>query len=101
LAAVSTAPVAIMVKISDCLHLKVNLTEKIYLYVNSTTQRCPNKIIKTFLVEDFFRLPLVSTAMVVHLELQTSSLIFENLFNSPKGILSGLGEIDSWGKNLK
>ncbi len=32
----------------SALHLKVNLKEKIYLYVNSTTQRCPNKIIKTF-----------------------------------------------------
>ncbi len=27
--------------------------KKIYLYVNSTTQRCPNKIFKTFLIEDF------------------------------------------------
>ncbi len=36
-----------------CLHLKVNLKEKNYLYVNSTTQRCLNKIIKTFLIEDF------------------------------------------------
>jgi hypothetical protein len=40
-----------------------------YLYVNSTTQRCPNKIIKTFLIEDFLYLPQVSTTLVVHLEL--------------------------------
>jgi hypothetical protein len=31
-----------------------NLKEKIYLYVNSTTERCPNKIIKTFLIEKIF-----------------------------------------------
>ncbi len=36
----------IMGTISDCWHLKVNLEEKMYLYVNSTTQRCPNKRIK-------------------------------------------------------
>ena len=29
--------------ISGCRHLKVNLKAKIYIYVNSTTQRCPNK----------------------------------------------------------
>ncbi len=35
----------IMAIISDCRHLKVNLKAKIYIYVNSTTQRCQNKII--------------------------------------------------------
>jgi hypothetical protein len=35
-------------------HLKVNLKAKIYIYVNSTTQRCPNKIIKIFQLEGFF-----------------------------------------------
>jgi hypothetical protein len=29
---------------------KVNLKKKIYLYVNSTTQRCPNKTFRTFLI---------------------------------------------------
>jgi hypothetical protein len=33
------------------------LKAKMYIYVNSTTQRCPNKIIKIFLLEDFFHLP--------------------------------------------
>jgi hypothetical protein len=32
----------------------VNLKAKMHIYVNSTTQRCPNKIIKIFLLEDFF-----------------------------------------------
>jgi hypothetical protein len=47
-------------------HLELNLKAKIYIYGNSSTQRCPNKIIKIFLIEDFFRLPPVSTAPVVH-----------------------------------
>jgi hypothetical protein len=48
--------------IPDCLQLKVNLKKKC-LYVNSTTQRCQNKILKTFLIEDFFHfhLPPVSS----------------------------------------
>ncbi len=35
-------------------YLKVNLKAKIYIYVNSTIQRCSNKIIKIFLIEVFF-----------------------------------------------
>ena len=42
---------------------------KIYIYVNSTTQRCPNKIIKIFQLEVFFHLPPVSLTPVVNLEL--------------------------------
>ncbi len=79
--------------ISDCWPLKVNLKEKIYLYVNSTTQRCPSKISKTFLIEDFFHLPPVSMTPVVHLELGISLPIFENIWNGPKGILRGLGKL--------
>jgi hypothetical protein len=37
------------------------------LYVNFTTKRCPNKVIKIFLLEDFFHLPPVSTTPMVHL----------------------------------
>jgi hypothetical protein len=40
--------------ISGCRYLKVNLKAKMYIYVNSTIQRCPNNIIKIFLIEDFF-----------------------------------------------
>ncbi len=36
--------------ISGCRYLKVNLKAKMYPYVNSTFQRCPNKIIKIFLI---------------------------------------------------
>jgi hypothetical protein len=56
--------------LSNFWHLKVNLKEIIYLYVNSTTQRCPNKIIKTFLIKEFFHLPMVSLTPLVHLELR-------------------------------
>jgi hypothetical protein len=44
--AANLPPVSIMGTISGCSHLKLNLKAKIYIYVNSTTQRCPNKIIK-------------------------------------------------------
>ncbi len=40
--------------ISGCRHLKVNLKTKIYIYVNSTTQRCLNKIIQIFAAWRFF-----------------------------------------------
>ncbi len=43
--------------ISGCKYLKVNLKAKMYIYVNSAIQRCPNKIIKIFLIKDFFHLP--------------------------------------------
>jgi hypothetical protein len=47
-----TAGVALPVAIKG--HLKVNLKEKMYLNVNSTTERCQKKIIKTFLIKVFF-----------------------------------------------
>jgi hypothetical protein len=81
--------------ISGCRCLKVNLKSKIYIYVNTTTQRCPNKIIKTFLLEDFFHLPPVSLTPVVHLEPRISPRIFEKIRNGRKGILRCLGETDS------
>ncbi len=74
---------------SVCRHLKVNLKAKIYIYVNSTTQRCPNKLIKIFLIEDFFHLPPVSLTPVVHLELRISPRIFEKSLIGPNGILRG------------
>ena len=81
--------------ISGCSHLKLNLKAKIYLYGNSTTQRCPNNIIKIFQFEDFCHLPPVSATLVVHLELRISPRIFEKIRNGSIGILRGLGETDS------
>ncbi len=42
-----------METISGCRLLKVNLKAKVYIYVNSTTQMCPNKIIKIFWLKIF------------------------------------------------
>ncbi len=63
--AINLQPVANNGTISDYSHLKWVVS----LYVNSTSQRCPDKIVKTFLIEDFFHLPPVSTTLtpVVHL----------------------------------
>jgi hypothetical protein len=63
----------IMRIISDCYTFQVDLKENIFLYVNSTTQWYPKKIVKTFLIEDFFHLPPVSTTLVVHFELRISA----------------------------
>ncbi len=101
---VSTTPVAncqrsqrwqIMATISGCRYHKVNLKAKMYIYVNSTTQRCPNKIIKIFLLEGFFHLPPVSLTPVANLELRISPRIFEKNRNSPNCIFRGLGETGS------
>ncbi len=74
--------------VSDLLHLKVNLKNKIYLYVTSTTQRWPNKIFKTYLIEDFF---LFVTGVN-----DTGGAPWA--WNDPNGILRGLGETDPWKK---
>jgi hypothetical protein len=72
----ATSQRQILETISDCRHLQVNLKAKIYIYVNSTTPRCPNKIIKNCLIEDFFHLPPVSLTPVGHFELQKSPRMF-------------------------
>ncbi len=78
----------IMATISGCWDLKVNLKAKMNLSVNSTSQRCPNKIIKTFMifpfatnVNDTGGAPWAANI----------SLIFEKIWNGPNGILRGLG----------
>jgi hypothetical protein len=47
----------------------MSFKQKIYLYANSITQRCPKEIIKIFLVEDFFHLPLASMIDVLMITL--------------------------------
>jgi hypothetical protein len=84
-----------MATISGCRYHKANLKAKIYIYVNSTTQRCPNKIIKIFLLEGFFHLPPVSLTPSANLELRISPRIFEKIRNGPNGITRGLGETGS------
>jgi hypothetical protein len=95
---VSTSPAAnlppvslTMGTISGCSHLKLNLKAKIYIYVNSTTQRCPNKIIEIFQFEDFCHLPPVSVTPVVHLELRISPRIFKKNLKRLYWYTQGLG----------
>jgi hypothetical protein len=71
--------------ISGCRYLKVNLKAKMYICVNSTIQRCPNKIITIFLIEDFSHLPPVSTTPVVNLEPGISRRIFETVLMGYSG----------------
>jgi hypothetical protein len=76
--------------ISGCRHLKVNLKAKIYVYVNSSTQRCPNKIIKNFLIKRFF--PFATGVNNTGGALSTAYMrIFEKILNGPNCILRGLG----------
>jgi hypothetical protein len=70
------------------------LDGKIYVYVSSATQRWPNKIIKIFLIKDFFYLPPVSLTPVATLELRISPRIFEKIRNALNGIFWGWGETD-------
>jgi hypothetical protein len=70
----------------------VNLKEKNYLYVNFASQRRPKKIIKTFLIEDFFHLPLVPTTPMVHLKLQISPKKFKTALMEYSG---------AWGKPIQ
>ncbi len=72
----------------------MNLKAKIYIYVNSTIERCPKKNIKIFLIEDFFHLPPVSATPVVNLELPISPRLLEKIRNGPNGTLGGWGETD-------
>jgi hypothetical protein len=78
--------------ISDYLHLKVNLKRKIFQYVNSTTQRCPNKIIESFLIEDFFHLPPVCDIGGA----PSTANISENFLKNLKTALTGHSK--AWGK---
>ncbi len=80
-----------------CRHLKVNVKAKAYIYVNSTFQRCPNKIINIFLIEDLFHLPLMSTTLGCTLSCEYLRKL-NKIWNGPNCILRGLGEIDSWKK---
>ncbi len=73
----------------------MNLTAKIYINVNSTIQRCSNKIIKIFLIKDFFHLPPVSATPLVNLELRISARLLEKIRNGPNGMLWSWGETDS------
>ncbi len=60
----------------------------------------PQKIIKTFLIEDFFYLPLVPTTPLMHQLWKFANFwISEKNLNGPYRILRGVGETDSWNKS--
>ncbi len=52
------------------------------------------------MIEDFLHLPPVSLTTVANLKLRISPRVSEKIRNDPNGILSCLGETDSW-KNQK
>ncbi len=79
-----------MATISGCRHLKVNLKAKLYIYVNSTTQRCPNKIIKIFLLEGFFHRHGWQTLSCEYLY-----EFSKKIRNGPNGIIKSMRETDS------
>jgi hypothetical protein len=64
----------IMRTISDCWHLKINLKEILYPYINSTTQRC-QKNYSNF-----------SAWRFVHLPLRISQRIFKIIQNGSRGL---------------
>ncbi len=81
-----------MGKISDCWHLNVNLKQNIYKYINPTTRRCPNKIIRTFLIEDFYICTRVNDTSGA----PWAANIFANFLtirNCTNGLLRSLGEL--------
>jgi hypothetical protein len=45
------------------------------------------------MIEDFFHLPPMSTAPLVHIELRIYPRIFENIRNDPHGILRARGKL--------
>jgi hypothetical protein len=75
--------------------VSTTLAAKFAIGAISVIDSCPNKIIKTFLIEDIFHLPTVSMTAVVHLELQISSKYLKKFETALLGILRGLGETDS------
>ncbi len=58
----------------------MNLKKKIYLYVDSTSQRCSQFFPTNFLI-DFSDLPQVPTTPVVHIKLGIFPRIFEKRRN--------------------
>jgi hypothetical protein len=75
--------------LSDYLQLIVKLKEKIYLNLYKPKMSKQNT---TFVIHDFFHLPLVSMTTVVHLELR----IFPEIFKKLETALMGYSE--AWRK---
>jgi hypothetical protein len=80
--------------ISSYSNIEVNLKEKVYLYINSTPYRY-QKNNKTFLIEEFFHLPPVSTSTtpVVNLHLRILAQIVEKIRNGLSGYSGAWGKL--------
>jgi hypothetical protein len=74
------------------------LEEKNWSYVNSSTQRCPNKLFKTFLTKDFCHLPLVSSELQISLRifLKNSNRSWENWFMKKTWSKKSRGTVPLW-----
>jgi hypothetical protein len=81
---------------SGCRHLKVYLKAKINIQYMLTLlpKGVQIKLLKIFLLEDFFHLPPMSTTLVVRISPQ----IFEKIRNGRNGILRCSVETHSWKK---
>ncbi len=88
----------IMGTISGCRNLKVHLKAKINIYVNSTTQRCPNKIIKISQLDDFFPFAIGVVYTGGAPWAANISANFRKIRNVRNSILRCLGETDPWKK---
>ncbi len=65
----------------------------IYIYANSTTQRCPKEIMQIFLIADFFHLHRCQRRRWCTLSCEYLRE-FSNKLNGPNGIIRGLRETD-------
>ncbi len=74
---------------------KVHLKKKMYLFVNATTQRCPNKKLELFCLNIFSICHRCQQHLWCNLSCKYLCEFFENSQNGPHGILRGLGETDS------
>jgi hypothetical protein len=93
-----------MATISVCRQLKVNLKAKIYIYVNSTTQRCPNKtnfstIFASVVDTPVANLPPVSTIPAANLPpVSTTPVANYHRYQITTGIKFAAGVVDTGGK---
>jgi hypothetical protein len=84
--------------ISGCRYLKLNLKAKNHIYINSTIQRFPTKLLQFFWLKIFFICHWCQRHHWSTLSCEYLCKFFEKIRNGPTGILWGWGETDSWKK---
>ncbi len=78
------------------------LEGKIYLHLNSTTQRYPNRIMKTLLIEDFIHLPPLSQHRWRTLSCEYLSEFSKKFETAVKGYSGACGKLiqeKTWSRN--